>query len=118
MRNQPIAAMLLLAALTACSGGGDTEPVKTATVTATKTPTLSAEEARAACVDAWADSIGARPDDFDPETDSDPEPAECAGLPEGEWMDRYMEGLSISNQRGLEERQRELDEASEAATTG
>lgn len=91
-----IGAVLLLAALTACSSSDGREPAKV-TATVTKTPELSAEEARAACVEAWADTISARPSDWDSEVDSDPEPEACKGLPEGDYTDRYFEGLQQSN---------------------
>ncbi|MEV8354635.1 hypothetical protein ACFVTT_38605 [Streptomyces niveus] len=90
----------LLLALTGCSG--DSEPTPAKTVTVTKTPELSAEEARAACVDAWADTISSRPADWDPETGDDPEPAACAGLPEDDWTDRYMDGLHQSNKANID----------------
>ncbi|QIP87646.1 hypothetical protein GLX30_30510 [Streptomyces sp. Tu 2975] len=102
--------MLLAAALVGCSGGGGDGKPPQPTVTVTKSPSLSAEEARAACVDAWAATIGARPDDFNAETDSDPEPDACKGLPEDEWTDRYMEGLMKSNQENLDEMKDCLDD--------
>ena len=120
MRTRTTAAALLLAAaLVGCSSGeGDEKPAQP-TATVTKSPTLSAEEARAACVDAWAATIGARPDDFNPETDSDPEPDACKGLPEDEWTDRYMEGLAQSNRAHLDERAEEREAAaSEDAQDG
>lgn len=98
----------LLLALTSCSS--DSEPTPAKTVTVTKTPELSAEEARAACVDAWADTLDSRPADFDPETDEDPVPAACAGLPEDGYTDRYMEGLHQSNQENLDRMQECLDD--------
>jgi hypothetical protein len=106
-----ILALLLTAGLAGCSsGGGEAEPKETVTATVTESPKLSAEEARAACVEAWAATIGARPDDFNPETDSDPEPEACKGLPEDEWTDRYMEGLQQSNQENRDEMQDCLDD--------
>lgn len=102
MRTRTAAtALLLIAALAGCSSGaGDDKPAP-ATKTVTATPKLSAEEARAECVEAWAATIGARPDDFNAETDSDPEPDACKGLPEDDWTDRYMEGLAQSNRDAL-----------------
>lgn len=97
MRTIPTAAFAaaLLLALTGCSS--DSKPAPAKTVTVTKTPALSAEEARAACVDAWADTISARPSDWDSETGDDPEPAACAGLPEDDYLDMYYDGLQQSN---------------------
>lgn len=99
-------AMLLtavtLTALTGCSGGDGKEPAET-TVTVTKTPELTAEEKRAECVDGWADTISSRPADWDPDVDDDPEPTECAGLPEDDWLDMYYDGLAQSNEAGREE---------------
>lgn len=91
----------LLLVLTGCSSAGEPAPAKTVTVT--KTPEMSAEEKRAACVDAWADTISARPADWDPEVDNDPEPAQCTGLPEDEWLDMYWDGLAQSNEAGRQE---------------
>ncbi|MFD5493377.1 hypothetical protein ACFWH4_10725 [Streptomyces sp. NPDC127091] len=94
------AAVLLAAAIAAggavgCSNSSEGgEPKATATVTATKTPTLSAEEARVACVEAWADTL-----QQDAEAGVDQEPVECVGLPEGDRLDRYMEGLQERNAR-------------------
>jgi hypothetical protein len=107
-----IAAGILLT-LTACT----TEPEPDATVppspTAAATRTADAAELTRECVDAVAATIGARPEDFDPENDSDPKPAACNALPEDEYLDAYMDGLSQSNRAALEERQRERDEAAE-----
>ncbi|WP_329114475.1 hypothetical protein [Streptomyces sp. NBC_01353] len=100
MRRTALAALAaaLCLGLTACNGGGGAKPAVTVTVTVT--PTLSAAEQRQACVEAWADVIGARPDDFDSETDSDPKPAECEAVPEDDYLDAYMDGLMLSNKRG------------------
>ncbi|MFF8034903.1 hypothetical protein [Streptomyces sp. NPDC016626] len=107
-------ALLALAALTAgCSS--DSSDDKPAATTSTPAPTADPAEARQACVDAWAETISNRPADFDPEADSDIEPAECEGLPEDEWTDRYMEGLAQSNQAGRDALQDLIDEASEDA---
>lgn len=114
MRIRTTAAGLLLAAgatvLTGCGGSSNPEDKPAATKTVTATPTLSAAEARAACVDAWADTIAARPDDFDPESDSDPDPAACKGLPEDEWLDMYMEGLQKQNEANVDELRDCLDD--------
>jgi hypothetical protein len=68
-------------------------PKPTITVTKTSTPPLSAEEARAACVDAWADALLE-----DADLGMDAEPAECKGLPRDDRLDRYMEGLQKRNE--------------------
>lgn len=81
------------AGVTGCSGssdGGDPKP--TATVTKTATPSLSTTEARAACVDAWAQALLK-----DADLSVDDEPAECAGLPGDDRLDRYMEGMQKRN---------------------
>lgn len=91
------AAVLLLAVLTAgCSsedGGGDQKPKPTATATETTEPALSEEEARTACVDAWADALLENAD-----LGVDQEPAECEGLPADDRLDRYMEGMQQRNE--------------------
>jgi len=94
-RTTALTAAVLLAVLGAAgcsseSSSGDTQP--TATVTKTTTPALSPEEARAACVDAWADALL-----DDPDLGVDAEPAECEGLPGDDRLDRYMEGLQKRN---------------------
>ncbi|WP_406056251.1 hypothetical protein OG462_09140 [Streptomyces sp. NBC_01077] len=104
-----LAATALLLALTGCSSPkSDSNPSPTLTTT---TPTLSVAEQREACVDAWAATIGARPTDFNPETDTDPTPDACAGLPESDSLDAYMDGLQQSNKAGRDELQRQIDEA-------
>ena len=92
-----IAAGLLLA-LTACSSS-DPKPTPTVTATVTESPKLSKAEQTKACVDAVADVISARPDDFNTDTDSDPKPAECNDLSDSEYLDAYMDGLMESNKR-------------------
>jgi hypothetical protein len=84
-RTAACAALLTLAALTACSGSSDGKPVAP-TVTVTKT--IDPAVARTACVDAWADVIRQNDD-----VGIEDEPAACDGLPEGDRLDRYMEGL-------------------------
>lgn len=97
MRRTTTAGTVLLAVLLAggCSsgddgGGGDPKPSPSATQPAA--PSLSEAEARAACVDAWADALLK-----DPKLGVDQEPAECAGLPGDDRLDRYMEGLQRRN---------------------
>jgi hypothetical protein len=73
------------------SSGGD-DPKPAVTVTKTATPSLSAEEARAACVDAWADALLE-----DADLGVEDEPKACSGLPGDDRLDRYMEGLQKRN---------------------
>jgi len=118
-RTALAATLLALAALTAgCSSdssdSSDDKPAAATTAPQSST-TVDPAEARQACVDAWADTISNRPADFDPEADTDTEPAACEGLPEDEWTDRYMEGLEQSNKAGLDELQDLIDEASQDA---
>lgn len=88
-----LAATLLLTAGTAgCSDSGPDEPKPTATVAKTATPSLSTTEARAACVDAWADALLK-----DADLGVEDEPQECAGLPGDDRLDRYMEGMQKRN---------------------
>lgn len=104
MHRTTLAAITITAlTLTGCSTASDPQTPKatpTATAAATKTPELSAAEQRAACVTAWAQTIGSRPADFDTDTDTDTEPTECEGLPEGDYTDMYMEGLQQENRAG------------------
>jgi hypothetical protein len=88
-----LAALLAVVGVAGCSdsSGGD-DPKPAVTVTKTATPSLSAEEARAACVDAWADALLE-----DADLGMDAEPAECKGLPGDDRLDRYMEGLQKRN---------------------
>jgi hypothetical protein len=89
-----IAALLAVGGVAGCSGSsGADQPKATATVTKTSTPSLSTAEARAACVDAWADALLE-----DADLGVDAEPAECAGLPGDDRLDRYMEGLQKRNE--------------------
>jgi hypothetical protein len=83
--------LLALVGAAGCSSepsAGDPKP----TTTKTSAPALSPEEARAACVDAWADALL-----DDPDLGVDAEPAECEGLPGDDRLDRYMEGLQKRN---------------------
>jgi hypothetical protein len=102
MRTTPIAAAastaaVLVLTLGACSsgdgGGGERKP----TATASATPTLDAAAQREACVTAWAEAIQAGQDDVSQE------PEACAGLPAGDRLDRYMEGLQQRNQGNRDE---------------
>jgi hypothetical protein len=88
-----IAALLTIGGVAGCSdsSSGD-DPKPTATATKTSTPSLSTEEARAACVDAWADALLE-----DADLGVEDEPKQCAGLPGDDRLDRYMEGLQKRN---------------------
>ena len=86
------AALLLAAGAVGCSDSSDPDPKPTATVTKTAAPSLSTTEARAACVDAWADALLE-----DADLGVDDEPAECKGLPGDDRLDRYMEGMQKRN---------------------
>ena len=87
------AALLLAGGAVGCSSdSSDPDPKPTATVTKTATPSLSTTEARAACVDAWAQALLK-----DAKLSVDEEPAECAGLPGDDRLDRYMEGIQKRN---------------------
>lgn len=89
-----LAVVLLAAGAAGCSSeSSDGDPKPTATVTKTSTPSLSTTEARAACVNAWADALL---EDADLEVDA--EPSECAGLPGDDRLDRYMEGMQKRNE--------------------
>lgn len=100
MRLTPITATAsLLLALTAC--GSEEPPANKpapTTATATTTPAATAAD-RQACVEAIADVIDQRPADFDPENDTDPKPEECAAIAEDDYLDAYMDGLQLRNQR-------------------
>ncbi|MFD5370810.1 hypothetical protein [Streptomyces sp. NPDC127103] len=115
-----LAAASLLLALTAC-GTADNPPAspsdKGGTEASTAAPALSAAEQRKACVDAWAATIGARPTDFNAETDTDPTPDACAGIPESDSLDAYMDGLMQSNKAGRDELQKAIDDAASADTS-
>ncbi|MGW6743769.1 hypothetical protein ACWGDX_24125 [Streptomyces sp. NPDC055025] len=109
-----IATALLLATLTACGSDSSPAPAETVTATATASPALSQAEITQQCIDAVAEVVSQRPADFDPETDTDPQPTECNGLSETDYLDAYMDGLSQSNQAAIEERERQRGEAAEA----
>ncbi|MGW9437949.1 hypothetical protein [Streptomyces sp. NPDC055607] len=116
MRTRHITAALaavLLLGLTAC-GTATEEPEQPAVTTVTGTPTLSADEQRKACVDAIAATIRARPNDFNPDTDSDPKPDACATIPESDYLDAYMDGLKQSNQAGIDDLQKAIEDAASA----
>lgn len=111
MRTRTAATAILLAAtLTACSSS-DPAPEKPAATSSA--PELSKAETLAQCVDAVAAMLSERPADFDPETDSDPKPAECDAVPEGEYLDAYMDGLSQHNQEGIADLEQQIEDAAE-----
>lgn len=90
-----LAVLLAVGGVAGCSSessGGD-DPKPRATVTKTATPSLSTTEARAACVDAWADALLENSD-----LGVDDEPKACAGLPGDDRLDRYMEGMQKRNE--------------------
>ncbi|WRZ88050.1 hypothetical protein OHB54_02650 [Streptomyces sp. NBC_01007] len=114
-RRTATAALATVAALAlvGCSSPGS-KPKTTVTVTATKTPELSAAQKRAACVDAWSKTIDRRNADPDPDAyvNSDPykdaKPTECGGLPGQAEM--YIEALNTRNQANQDEMQACLDD--------
>jgi len=75
-----------------CSNSSGNDPKPTATVTTTKTQ-LSAAEQRTVCVDAWATLLQ---DNADASVDE--APSDCDGVPEGDKLDAYMEGLQEHNE--------------------
>jgi hypothetical protein len=98
MRHTATVVLAVVAlALTGCSSGGN-EPTKTVTVTAS--PSLSAEEARQACVNAWRAWFDNEPDDYDPDTDPLPELPACDGRRDNAdlaikaWQQRIAENLA------------------------
>ncbi|KAA6220016.1 hypothetical protein [Streptomyces filamentosus] len=106
MRITPIAATAsLLLALTAC-GTADNPPASPSdkqgaeASTATTTPADTAAD-RQACIEAIADVIDQRPDDFNAENDSDPKPEECAAIADDDYLDAYMDGLQLRNERAI-----------------
>ena len=120
MRLNPItatASLLLTLTLTACGSNEEPatdKPTATATTSAAATTPAATAADKQACVEAIANAITNRPNDFDPENDSDPKPTECAAIAENDYLDTYMEGLRLSNQRGRDELQRQIDEAASA----
>ncbi|MFM9373260.1 hypothetical protein [Streptomyces sp. Da 82-17] len=96
-----VATVVLGAGVAGCGGGESSEnpgPSKpAATPTEEPTATRDAAAGRAECVEAWAKLLQA-----DEAAGVEDEPAECAGLPDGDRMDRYMEGLQEANRRARE----------------
>jgi pectin methylesterase-like acyl-CoA thioesterase len=101
MRRTTITALLAAAilALAGCSSSDDGKPAKaTATVTATKAPSLDAADARQVCVDAWLSVMTT--DGYDP--DAEPvTPAECEG--QSGQAEMYAEALQQRNQANRDE---------------
>jgi len=95
MRRTTAIAVLTTAALAlaGCSASAGDDPKPTATVTATKAPTLSAAEQRTACVDAWAALLQANSD-----APSDQAPTACDDVPESDRLAAYVEGMQQRNQ--------------------
>jgi hypothetical protein len=87
-----LAALIAVGGVAGCSSDSGGDPKPTATVTKTSTPSLSTTEARAACVDAWADALLE-----DADLGVEDEPKACKGLPGDDRLDRYMEGLQKRN---------------------
>ncbi|MFE6931762.1 hypothetical protein ACFVDT_06995 [Streptomyces sp. NPDC057699] len=115
MHNRTAAAIAagILLTLTACGGSSTEDKPTTPASTAAASSTVDPAQATKECVDAVAATIGARPDDFDPENDSDPKPDACKSLSEDEYLDAYMDGLSEANKQGLADLQDQIDEATE-----
>lgn len=109
MRTIAAAVLLLAAAVAGCSGStSDDKPTKTPTSqSASPTPTVDPAEARSACVDAIAKAIA---EDNDPE-DSGTRPAECRDVPDGDWLDVYMDGLQLHNKRNRDALGGAIDDA-------
>jgi hypothetical protein len=84
--------LLAVGGVAGCSDSSGEDPKPAVTVTKTATPSLSTTEARAACVDAWAQALLK-----DAKLGVDDEPAACEGLPGDDRLDRYMEGMQKRN---------------------
>ncbi|MFD9249603.1 hypothetical protein [Streptomyces bottropensis] len=91
------AAVLALAGCSSSDGGGGGGDKPESTATAAATPTVDEAAQREACVTAWAEAIQADQDDIDQE------PEACAGLPAGDRLDRYMEGMQQRNKANRDE---------------
>ncbi|RLV66341.1 hypothetical protein STAN_1862 [Streptomyces sp. CBMAI 2042] len=98
--------ILLLAALTGCSAeSGTPEPAATTSAA----PTAD----KAATVQACVDAVAGLPAGEDGSVPSEPVPAECAGLSDGEYLDAYMDGIEQSNKQGQQDLQDLIDGAAE-----
>jgi hypothetical protein len=87
-----LAVLLTVGSVAGCSDSSGGDPKPAVTVTKTTEPSLSTTEARAACVDAWAQALLK-----DAKQSVEEEPAACAGLPGDDRLDRYMEGMQKRN---------------------
>lgn len=110
MRTTLAVTAALLLALTGCSNGGDAEPAKTVTATTTVPPKLSKAETTQQCIDAVA---ALEPAD-NGEVPFEPTPTPCAALPDREYLDAYMDGISQANRDALDQRQLDRDKAAES----
>jgi hypothetical protein len=90
-RTATVVFAVVALALAGCSSGGEDDPPKTVTVTAS--PSLSEAEARQACVDEWLVVLQETPDDA---PDVEDKPAVCEGLSGQAGM--YAEALMARNQ--------------------
>ncbi|MFD3640971.1 hypothetical protein [Streptomyces griseus] len=98
------AAVLLVAALTACSA-------ETSTPEPTTTTSAAPKVDKATTVKACVDAVGELPADEDGSVPSDPVPAECADLSDSEYLDAYMDGIQQSNKQAQQELQDLIDDA-------
>ncbi|MFD3749737.1 hypothetical protein ACFWVT_05630 [Streptomyces cyaneofuscatus] len=106
MRTRTTAtAILLLAILTACSTESTPEPAAT-------TSAAPADD-KATTVQACIDAVAELPAGDDGSVPSEPVPAECAGLSDGEYLDAYMDGIEQSNKQGQQDLQDLIDDAAE-----
>ncbi|NGO73531.1 hypothetical protein [Streptomyces boncukensis] len=107
-----LVAAVLLAAGTACSSSDSPEPAastSTPTDETTSAPAkVSKSETIRRCTNAVADRAA---DTSSGEVHSEPTPKPCAGLPDSEYLDAYMDGIRQANQAGRDELERQLDDA-------
>ncbi|MFI8942712.1 hypothetical protein [Streptomyces syringium] len=104
---RPTAAALCAALLITLTGCTKTSPAPAATEAA-PAATLSHAQVTKQCIDA----VAARPaEPSSGEVPSEPTPAPCAPLTDGEYLDAYLRGIRQANEAGRDELQRQLDEA-------
>lgn len=104
MRRTTVTVLTLAAlALAGCSSSDDSSNIEPEKQKPSKALNVDAAEQRRACIQAWMKAIEARPDDFDQEADEDPEPAECAKVPDASREDMYLEALEHVNEASQEE---------------
>lgn len=89
---------LALAGCSASSGADTPKATVTATTTAAQTPEVSTEQARTACVDAWAQVL-----DADVNADIDQPPTACQGLPAGDKLPLYIKGMEQRSEANRKE---------------